>query len=107
MGLIFFLIAITISQVLVKEFNLFYKGYKNALYGATFALSVPIIIRGVFDITRANVDYGWQTYIQDSETFKISSIVIETIVYFIGLIIPLAVQLASLIFGRIRSNVQN
>ena len=105
LGLIFFFIGLTISKILVQKFEAFYSSYKCALYGATFALSIPILFRGLFDIIRANVSKGWETYIQDSETYDISSIVVDIVVYFIGLIIPLVVQLASLIFGKIRSNV--
>ena len=63
LGLTFLIIGIVITRLLVNNFRIFYSKYKCALYNATFALSLPIILRGVSDIVRGFLHYGYETYI--------------------------------------------
>ena len=63
LGFVFLVVGVVITRLLVKNFRIFYSKYKCALYNATFALSVPIFVRGISDVIRSLHVYGYETYI--------------------------------------------
>ena len=67
------------------------------LVGSTLGLSLPLILRGTCDYLN---QFDWYCHIKDSNEH-----LWQLIFFFIGDVIPLSLQLTSLVFGYIRSKV--
>ena len=96
-GFLFLVAGFSINIRLKRYFKDFYADHKVILWVATFGLSIPIMTRGIFDVVRFS-DRPLDIYISNHED------IYSPIQYLVGDLIPLTLQLSSLVFGYIRKN---
>jgi hypothetical protein len=77
-----------------KYFGAFFHENKYMLVIASIGLSVPLIVRGILDLLR--IDETFEDKITSKEGLY------DSLFFVLGDMIPLSLQLSSLIFGYIR-----
>lgn len=96
LGSCFGVSGILINRRLRTYFLEFYRDNKCVLWVACFGLSVPLIARGILDLTRA--------FSQDFDFFILYNMAIYSPCFYILTdLLPALFQLSSLIFGYIRN----
>ena len=104
LGIIILVISTLIVRQLRNSFSSFYKKHRCFLTFATVALSLPIIVTGVFIFSIHFISPLDDMYSYNKKKNPPGKLYIDITLWFIGLLIPVCVQLASLIFGFIRKN---
>ena len=100
LAIIFFAVGCTMLQKLKKFYKGFYKQFRCNLWTANILMTVPLTFRAIFDGLTFNKDF-FNYWFGDANYYRIA--VYNTLIFVIATLIPMLMQIFSLIFGFVRT----